>query len=83
MQAKAKVAGTKNLYDFRSNRIYEAVLPADQTILNLASTEYSKAIEKYHLLLQRRYGKRMAQQCFGSIHPGAAQHPWHWLYFSN
>ena len=49
MQAKAKVNGTKDLYDFWKGKIYEEVA-ADKTmvtIINLASKEYSGCIEKY------------------------------------
>ena len=47
MQAKAKVGGAGNLYDFWGSRIYENVLDGDRIIINLASKEYSRCIEKY------------------------------------
>ena len=47
MQAKAAVDGTKNLYDFWGDSLYREVLPGDRIIINLASKEYSKCIEKY------------------------------------
>lgn len=47
MQAKLPVAGRKNLYDFWGNRLYHELTRNDKSILNLASKEYSKAIEKY------------------------------------
>jgi hypothetical protein len=47
MQAKASVAGHNNLYDFWGNRLYEAVRDETGIIINLASKEYSKCIEKY------------------------------------
>ena len=47
MQAKAAVAGHKNLYDFWGGDLYREVLDASRTIINLASKEYSKCIEKY------------------------------------
>lgn len=47
MQAKAKVNGKKNLYDFWENKLYEKIKDTDRTILNLASKEYSQCIEKY------------------------------------
>ena len=47
MQAKASVNGYKNLYDFWGSRIYESVRDEDGVIINLASKEYSKCIEKY------------------------------------
>jgi hypothetical protein len=47
MQAKASVAGHNHLYDFWGNRLYEAVRDETGIIINLASKEYSKCIEKY------------------------------------
>ncbi len=49
MQAKVKVNGTKDLYDFWKERIYQAVVADESvpTIINLASKEYSRCIEKY------------------------------------
>lgn len=47
MQAKAKVAGTKNLYEFWGDRLYREVRDESGIIINLASKEYSKCIEKY------------------------------------
>lgn len=47
MQAKAKVAGTKDLYAYWGNKIYQEIKDESKTILNLASKEYSKIIEKY------------------------------------
>ena len=47
MQAKAKIAGTKDLYDYWGDRLYRAVLDDSRIIVNLASKEYSRCIEKY------------------------------------
>ena len=47
MQAKAKIAGTKDLYDYWGDRLYRAVLDESRVIINLASKEYSRCIEKY------------------------------------
>ena len=47
MQAKASVNGFKNLYDFWGDSLYREVLSEDRVIINLASKEYSKCIEKY------------------------------------
>ncbi|MEY8356079.1 peroxide stress protein YaaA [Lachnospiraceae bacterium 54-53] len=47
MQAKLSAEGKKDLYDFWGSRIYEAVLDEDRTVINLASKEYSQAVEKY------------------------------------
>lgn len=47
MQAKHKVMNSKNLYEFWGNKLYTEVTKDSNVILNLASKEYSKAIEKY------------------------------------
>lgn len=47
MQAKASMNGHKNLYDLWGSRIYESVRDEDGVIINLASKEYSKCVEKY------------------------------------
>lgn len=47
IQAALSVGGSGNLYEFWGDRLYRAVLDEDRTILNLASKEYSKAVEKY------------------------------------
>lgn len=53
MQAKASISGTKNLYELWGSRLYEEVCDGG-VIINLASKEYSKCIEKY-LTPQDRY----------------------------
>jgi hypothetical protein len=47
MQAKASLAGYRNLYDFWGSKLYEDVRDETGIIINLASKEYSKCIEKY------------------------------------
>ena len=47
MQAKATVNGTKNLYEFWGSKLYQEVQSPGQVVVNLASKEYSKCIEKY------------------------------------
>ena len=47
MQAKAALDGYGNLYDFWGDSLYREVIGSSRTIVNLASKEYSKAIEKY------------------------------------
>ena len=47
MGANIKVNGTKNLYDYWGNRIYDALVKDDNVILNLASKEYSDVIEPF------------------------------------
>ena len=47
MQAKAQVNGKKSLYDFWADKLYQEIMDADRTIINLSSREYSKCVEKY------------------------------------
>ena len=47
MQAKLKVEGSKNLYEFWGDSLYKELRKESNVILNLASKEYSKCIEKY------------------------------------
>ena len=54
MQAKATVENTKNLYEYWGNLLYKDVRDESGIIINLASKEYSKCIEKY-LSAEDRY----------------------------
>lgn len=47
MQAKADILGCKDLYGFWEDRIYREIRDASGIIINLASKEYSKCVEKY------------------------------------
>ena len=47
MQAKAEIEDTKNIYDYWGERLYRSVIDGDRVMINLASKEYSKCIEKY------------------------------------
>ena len=47
MQAKAAFGGHKDLYDLWGSRLYDEVKDDSGMIINLASKEYSKCIEKY------------------------------------
>lgn len=47
MQAKASIGDYKDLYRFWSNKIYNEVRDESGIIINLASGEYAKCIEKY------------------------------------
>ena len=47
MQAKAAIGGSKNLYDFWGDNLYRELIDDSRIIVNLASKEYSKCIEKY------------------------------------
>lgn len=54
MQAKAKVDGYINLYEFWGDTLYNELIDQDHLIINLASKEYSKAIEA-HLQPEDRF----------------------------
>lgn len=47
MQANLPVDGKKNLYEFWGDKLYHEIRDEDGVIINLASKEYSKTIEKY------------------------------------
>ena len=47
MQAKAAVDGYKNLYDFWGERLYREVMDESRVLINLASQEYARSVEKY------------------------------------
>ena len=47
MQARAGIDGTTDLYTYWNDSLYQEVVEEDGIIINLASKEYSKCIEKY------------------------------------
>ncbi len=47
MQAKLKINDYKNLYEFWGSDLYDFIFTGTDTIINLASEEYSKTISKY------------------------------------
>ena len=47
MQAKLGIDGAKNLYEYWGDRLYKEVRDSSGIIINLASKEYAKCIEKY------------------------------------
>ena len=47
MQAKAAIGDARNLYDYWGDMLYRSVIDDSRIIVNLASKEYSKCIEKY------------------------------------
>ena len=47
MQAKAKIPGFRNLYEFWGEDLYREVMDSSRVLINLASKEYSKCVEKY------------------------------------
>lgn len=47
MQAALSVNGCKDLYDFWGERLHKSLTDGDGIVINLASKEYSRCIEKY------------------------------------
>ena len=47
MQAKASVKGHANLYEFWGDALYREVMDDDHVLVNLASKEYAKAVERW------------------------------------
>ena len=47
MQAKVGIGDAKNLYEYWGDLLYRSVIDNSRIIINLASKEYSKCIEKY------------------------------------
>ena len=54
MQAKVGIGDAKNLYEYWGELLYRSIIDDSRIIINLASKEYSKCIEKY-LTSQDRY----------------------------
>lgn len=63
MQAKLCVDGSKNLYDFWKDSIAETLFSESDCILNLASKEYSKCVEKYIPKSCGKGGSKGVQRC--------------------
>ena len=47
LEPKVGIGDSKNLYDYWGERLYRSVIDDSRVIINLASKEYSKCIEKY------------------------------------
>lgn len=47
MQAKVKLSVKKDLYDYWGERLYREILDESRIIVNLASKEYSRCVERY------------------------------------
>ena len=47
MQAKVHLDGLKSLYGFWGDALYKEVMDDSRTVINLASKEYAKCLEKY------------------------------------
>ena len=54
IMARVGIGDAKNLYEYWGNLLYRSVVDDSRIIINLASKEYSKCIEKY-LTPQDRY----------------------------
>ena len=54
MQAKVAIGDAKNLYEYWEDSLYRSVSDDSRIVINLASKEYSKCIEKY-LMPQDQY----------------------------
>lgn len=65
MQAKLSVGEAADLYEFWGSSLYDAVMGQDRTVVDLASTEYSKCISD-HL----RKGDRFLKVVFGELIDG-------------
>ena len=53
MQAKMEIGNAKNLYEYWGDLLYHSVIDDSRIIINLASKEYAKCIEKYLTPLDR------------------------------
>ncbi|MGN0513435.1 MAG: peroxide stress protein YaaA [Lachnospiraceae bacterium] len=67
MQAKARIGKYKDLYDLWGRRLYEAVRDDSGIIINLASKEYSKCIEKYLIKEDRYITVTFCEKCEGKL----------------
>lgn len=47
MQAKLSVGGAPDLYEFWGSTLYDAVMDADRTVVDLASVEYSTCVSSH------------------------------------
>lgn len=65
MQARLACGGAKNLYAFWGRSLYDELVKNDGEVLNLASKEYSKAVEPYIA-----GGVRFVTCVFGSLQNG-------------
>ena len=65
MQAKAKLPGFRNLYEFWGEELYREVMDESRTVINLASKEYSKCVEAY-----LKPGDRFITCVFGEMEKG-------------
>lgn len=67
MQAALSVNGSRNLYEFWSHRLYQSLPDEDRIIVNLASKEYARCIEKYIMPKDRFITIEFGQMINGKI----------------
>lgn len=67
MQAKATIGSYKDLYDLWGRKLYEAVRDDSGIIVNLASKEYSRCIEKYLIKEDRYITVTFCEKCEGKL----------------
>ena len=67
MQAKAAIGSSKDLYAYWGRRLYDAVRDESGIIINLASKEYSKCVEKYLQLGDRYITCSFVEQAGGKL----------------
>ncbi|MGO5173484.1 YaaA family protein, partial [Atopobiaceae bacterium LCP21S3_F7] len=74
MQAKLAVDGAKDLYAFWGDRIVRALAEESDTIVNLASVEYAKAVTR-HVGPRARGGSQVGRGPGAGSSPGAGGSP--------
>lgn len=67
MQAKLQVKGAKDLYTFWGDRLFGALREETDTIVNLASVEYAKAVTPF---ITEDSGVKLVTCLFGDVPPG-------------
>ena len=65
MQSQLSVNGSKDLYDFWGDKLYNELMDDSKIVLNLASGEYSKTIQKYI-----KKDERFVTVVFGEVKDG-------------
>ncbi len=79
MQAKARAEGSRDLYEFWGDTLYQYTRNESRTWINLASKEYSKCIEKYlqpeDTFLTIQFGEYLLSRPINMCLLVQAQHP--------
>lgn len=47
LESKARIQGTKDLYDFWGRKVYDEIMDDSHIVINLASKQYAKLVETY------------------------------------